>query len=97
MPVELTREDVRVEQRDLADRPATGEDPVQEGTIRVPVRGEEAVVTGEVVIEKERLAERQQGPDTVRTERVEVDAQTDGAGSGERAAREEALMHGSWG
>ena len=80
VPVELQREEVRVDQRDVADRPVQAGDRVfQEGTIRVPVRGEEAVVskeavvTGEVVIEKERTTEREQITDTIRRERVEVD------------------------
>ncbi len=80
VPVELEHEEVRVEERDLADRPVQAGDQVfQEGVIRVPVRGEEAVVekeavvTGEVVIDKDRVAERQQVSDTVRRERVEVD------------------------
>jgi len=82
VPVELQREEVRVDQRDVADRPVQAGDQVfQEGTIRVPVRGEEAVVskqavvTGEVVIEKERTTEREQITDTIRRERVEVDEQ----------------------
>ena len=82
VPVELEREEVRVDQRDVGDRPIQAGDQVfQEGTIRVPVRGEEAVVskqavvTGEVVIAKERTTEREQITDTVRRERVEVDEQ----------------------
>ncbi len=80
VPVELEREEVHVQQRDIADRPVqAGDQLFQEGTIRVPVRGEEAVVskeavvTGEVVIDKERLVERQQVTDTVRREQIEVD------------------------
>lgn len=81
MPIELTREEVRVQKIDVPDRPLRpGEhDAFKEGTIRVPVRGEEAfvekqaVVTGEVVIHKERVTERQNVQDTVRKERVEVD------------------------
>ncbi len=80
VPVELEREEVNVQQRDVADRPAqAGDQLFQEGTITVPVRGEEAVVqkeavvTGEVVIGKDRTVERQQVSDTVRRERVEVD------------------------
>jgi len=79
VPVELMREEVHVQQRDVTDRPAqAGDDLFQEGTIRIPVRGEEAVVTkeavvtGEVVIGKERLVEQQTVTDTVRKERVEV-------------------------
>ncbi len=80
IPVELAHEEVRVEERDIADRPAqAGDQLFQEGVIRVPVRGEEAVVqkeavvTGEVVIDKERLTETQNITDTVRRERVEVE------------------------
>ena len=82
VPVELAREEVRVEQRDVAARPATEADlagAFQEGTIRVPVRGEEAVarkeavVTGEVVIAKTRSTETQRVTDTIRKVRVDVD------------------------
>jgi uncharacterized protein (TIGR02271 family) len=79
VPVELRREEVRVQEVDVADRPLqAGEDAFQGGTIRVPVRGEEAVVqkeaviTGEVVIDKGQTTERQQVSDTVRKEQVEV-------------------------
>ena len=89
IPVELRREEVRVEQRDLADRPArAGDDLFQGGTVRVPVRGEEAlvtkeaVVTGEVVIDKERTTEREQITDTLRRERVEVDERYERARAG---------------
>ncbi len=89
VPVELEREEVRVDRRDVDDRPVQAGDQVfQEGTIRVPVRGEEAVVTkeavvtGEVVIEKERTTEREQITDTVRRERVEVDEHYDRYRSG---------------
>ena len=82
VPVELEREEVHVEQRDVKARPASEADlsgAFQEGTVRVPVRGEEAVarkeavVTGEVVIDKQRTTETQQITDTLRKERVEVD------------------------
>jgi uncharacterized protein (TIGR02271 family) len=88
VPVELTREEVRVEQTDTADRPATEAElagAFQEGTVRVPVRGEEAiahketVVTGEVVIDKTRTTETERVTDTVRRERVEVDEHYDQA------------------
>ncbi len=79
VPVELHREEVHVERHDVDARPAQASDTLfEEGTIRVPVRGEEAVVTkqavvtGEVVIDKERTTERQQVTDTVREEQVEV-------------------------
>ena len=82
VPVELRREEVNVRQRDVEDRPLNpGEAPqaFQEGTIRVPVRGEEAVVnkqavvTGEVEINKQVRADRQNVTDTVRREQVNVD------------------------
>jgi uncharacterized protein (TIGR02271 family) len=82
VPVEVTREEVHVERVDVPDRPvAAGEtaSAFEEGTIRVPVRGEqvavtkEAVVTGEVVVNRDRTADRQTVSDTVRKERVNVD------------------------
>jgi len=72
VPVELQRDEVRVEQRDVAERPAGGDALFQEGTIRVPVRGEEAVVTkeavvtGEVAIGGARATEHQDVSDTAR-------------------------------
>ena len=89
VPVELEREEVRVDRRDVGDRPVQAGDQVfQEGTISVPVRGEvaevskEAMVTGEVVVGKERTTERQDVSDTVRRERVEVDQDYDRHRSG---------------
>jgi len=88
VPVELMREEVHVEQHDVTDRPATEGDlkgAFEEGTIRVPVRGEEAVahketvVTGEVVIDKTRSTETEQITDTVRREQVQVDENYDKA------------------
>lgn len=82
IPVDLHHEEVSVNRVDVQDRlVAAGDldDAFQEGTIRVPVRGEQAVaqkdavVTGEVVIEKEQRTERQTVSDTVRREEVEVD------------------------
>ena len=82
VPVQLQREEVHVEKRDIPDRPLSAADAetlFEGGTIRVPVRGEEAVVTkeaivtGEVVIEKEQVTEREQVTETVRREQVEVD------------------------
>jgi len=82
VPIELRREEVNVQQHDVADRPveaaALGE-AFQERTIRVPVRGEEAVVdkqayvTGEVEINKQQTVDRQEVHDTVRRERVDID------------------------
>jgi len=72
----------------FADRPATEGDlkgAFEEGTIRVPVRGEEAfahketVVTGEVVIDKTRTTETEQITDTIRKEQVQVDENYDKA------------------
>jgi uncharacterized protein (TIGR02271 family) len=82
VPVELRREEVNVQQREVNDRPlAPGEATTafQEGTIRVPVRGEEAVVnkqavvTGEVAINKTVTSQQQTVSDTVRREQVQVD------------------------
>jgi uncharacterized protein (TIGR02271 family) len=82
IPVELRHEEVTVDRVDVKDRPiAAGEmtDAFEEGTIRVPVRGEqavvekEAVVTGEVVVDREVTTERQTVSDTVRKLRVDVD------------------------
>ena len=91
VPVELQREEVHVDKVDVADRPLAGADAgtaFQETTIRVPVRGEEAVVrkeavvTGEVVVDKERTTERETVSDTVRKERVNVDENYQRARSG---------------
>jgi uncharacterized protein (TIGR02271 family) len=80
--VTLRRDEVHVEEIDVADRPLrAGEDAFAEGTIRVQLRGEEAVVaketvvTGEVVIAKETVAEERTITDTVRRQRVDVDEQ----------------------
>lgn len=82
IPVELRHEEVTVDRRDVKDRPVAAGDlanAFEEGTIRVPVRGEEAVVqkeafvTGEVVVDREVKTERQTISDTVRKERVDVD------------------------
>jgi uncharacterized protein (TIGR02271 family) len=82
VPVDLRHEEVSVDRRDVADRPVAAgemENAFEEGTIRVPVRGEEAfatkeaVVTGEVVINREVETERQTISDTVRKERVDID------------------------
>jgi len=82
VPVDVMREEVHVERRDIADRPITAADAerlFEAGAIRVPVHGEqvivgkEAVVTGEVVINKEQLVERQEITDTLRKQEVTVD------------------------
>jgi len=82
IPVELRHEEVTVDRVDVKDRPVAAADlanAFEEGTIRVPVRGEEAIVqkeafvTGEVVIDREVKTEQQTISDTVRKERVNVD------------------------
>ena len=79
VPVRLTHEEVHIEERAVAERPATGALLFKEETIRVALRGEEAVVakeafvTGEFVIEKDVVVEERQITDTVRKQRVEVD------------------------
>lgn len=82
VPVTLRHEEVNVERVDVPDRPiAVGDAPdaFKEGTIRVPVRGEEAVarkeavVTGEVVVDRDVKTESQTFSDTIRKEQVDVD------------------------
>jgi uncharacterized protein (TIGR02271 family) len=82
VPVELEREEVSVDRREVRERrlaPGETEAAFEEDTIRVPVRGEEAVVTkeavvtGEVVLDKERTTEQYELGDTVRRTHVEVD------------------------
>jgi len=80
VPVTLRRDEVHVEEVNVADRPLrAGEDAFDEGTIRVQLRGEEAVVskeavvTGEVVVNKETVSQEQQVSGTVRKQHVEVD------------------------
>jgi uncharacterized protein (TIGR02271 family) len=82
VPIELRHEEVTVERVDVPDRPvAAGEmaNAFEEGTVRVPVRGEEAfatketVVTGEVVVDRDVQTERQTISDSVRKERVDVE------------------------
>ncbi|MDP8923048.1 MAG: YsnF/AvaK domain-containing protein [Chloroflexota bacterium] len=98
IPVELMREHVEVSRVDVAARPATEAqlaDGFREATIRVPVRGEEAIVskearvTGEVVIDRERVTERETVGDTVRREHVTVDEDYDaGRATGRAQARQ---------
>lgn len=78
--VTLRRDEVNVKEVDVADRPLRdGDDAFEEGTIRVQLRGEEAVVskdavvTGEVVIDKDTVAREEQVSGTVRKQRVDVD------------------------
>jgi len=82
VPVDLRREEVTVNRVDVPDR-RVGEgeigDAFEEGTIRVPIRGEEAVarkeafVTGEVVVDRKVATERETVSDTIRKERVDID------------------------
>jgi uncharacterized protein (TIGR02271 family) len=106
VPVTLRRDEVTVQERDITDRPLrAGEDAFTEGTIRVPVRGEEAVVakqavvTGEVVIDKETTTEQRQVTDTVRKQRVDVDEDYQRARSGFEQDFEtrRASAAGNWG
>jgi uncharacterized protein (TIGR02271 family) len=82
VPVELRHEEVTVDRVDVPDRPVRAGElagAFEEGTIRVPVRGEqavvekEAVVTGEVVVDRDVVTERETISDTVRKEHVDVD------------------------
>ncbi|MBD0324628.1 MAG: DUF2382 domain-containing protein, partial [Aldersonia sp.] len=80
VPVTLRREEVNVREVDTPDRPLrAGEDVFSEETIRVAVRGEEAVVaketvvTGEVVVEKDVTQEQRTVSDTVRRTEVDFD------------------------
>jgi len=80
VPVTLRREEAHVAEVDVADRPLrAGEDAFSEGTIRVALHGEEAVVakeavvTGEVVVNKESIAQEQQVTGTVRKQHVDVE------------------------
>ncbi len=89
VPVTLHREEVRVQERDVQDRPLrAGEEAFKEGTIRVALRGEEAVVTkeavvtGEVVVNKETVTREEQVSGTVRKQHVEVDQAYQQARSG---------------
>ena len=98
VPVELRREEVHVEKRDVPDRPLQpGEQAFQEGTIRVPVHAEEAyarkeaVVTGEVVVNKEQTTEREEIADTVRRTEVHVENQ----GETVRPAGQETVASGA--
>lgn len=87
--VTLRRDEVNVREVDVEDRPLRpGDDAFSEGTIRVPVHGEEAVVakeayvTGEVVIDKETVAQEQQVSGTVRRQHIDVDKAYQEARSG---------------
>ena len=93
VPIVLRRDQVDVRQVDIEERPvAIGEaaDAFQERTIRIPVRGEEAlvskeaVVTGEVSVGREVVTEREMVTETVRQTTVDVTARYDEARQGFR-------------
>jgi uncharacterized protein (TIGR02271 family) len=81
--VPVTREEVVIETRDVADRPASG--PIDEHgeTIRVPLREEhatlekETVVTGEVSVGKRTVQETERLTGEVRREEIEVNEEGD--------------------
>jgi uncharacterized protein (TIGR02271 family) len=75
--VPVRRERVRVERRDVKDRPAMHAS-FQEETVVVPMRAEEvevqkrAVVDEEVIIRKDAIEEEQRVTETVRREEVQI-------------------------
>lgn len=77
LTVPVKRERVRVERRDVKDRPAMHAS-FQEETVVVPVRAEEvdiqkrAVVDEEVIIRKDAIEEEQRVAETVRREEVAI-------------------------
>jgi len=77
MDVPVRRERVRVERRDVTDRPATGA-AFQEETVVVPLRAEEvevqkrAVVDEELVIHKDAVEEERRVAETVRREEAAI-------------------------
>ncbi len=85
MTVPVRRERVRVERRDVPDRPAMGA-AFQEETVVVPMRAEEvevhkrAVVDEEVIIRKDSVEEERRVAETVRREEVAIrsDGDVDG-------------------
>lgn len=87
MDVPVRRERVRVERREVTDRPAMSAS-FQEETIVVPLRAEEvevrkrAMVDEEVVIHKDAVEEEQRVAETVRRE--EVNIRSDGDVEGPR-------------
>jgi uncharacterized protein (TIGR02271 family) len=81
--VPVQREQVYIEQRDVATRPADRPISEEGETIRVPVREEEVrvekqpVVTGEVVIGKQQVQDTEQYTDTVRREEARIEREGD--------------------
>jgi uncharacterized protein (TIGR02271 family) len=94
--VPVQREQVYIEQRDVATRPADRPISEEGETIRVPVREEQVrvekqpIVTGEVVIGKQQVQDTEQYTDTVRREepRIEREGDVDIRGSGAGGAEE---------
>ena len=81
VPIELRRDQVDVQVIDIEERPATiaeGMDAFTEEVIRVPVRGEEVIVTkeavvkGEVAVGRTHVSERDTIGETLRQEVVDV-------------------------
>lgn len=94
LDVPVTEERVNVERR-VVDRAVDVDDDVfEEGTIEVPVRGEEvevlkeARVTEEVRIDKERIQGTERVTDTVRHEEVRIDDTTGAARTTQPVAEE---------
>ncbi|WP_224247055.1 YsnF/AvaK domain-containing protein [Hyalangium gracile] len=87
LSVPVKRERVRVERRDVKDRPAMHAS-FQEETVVVPLRAEEvevrkrAVVDEEVIIRKDAIEEEQRVAETVRHEKVDI--RSDGEVEGSR-------------
>jgi len=88
VPIELRRDQVEVRLVDVEERPAMigeGMDAFREETIRVPIRGEEvivskeAVVTGEVAVSRTQIGEHHTITDVLRQEVVNVSASYDEA------------------
>lgn len=93
VPIELRRDEVDVRVVDIEERPLAigeGTDAFATETIRVPVRGEEvlvskeAVVTAEVVVGVEQVAEIDTVSETLREEVVDVSPSEDDRRSGAR-------------
>ncbi len=86
LSVPVRRERVRVERRDVQDRPAA-QASFQEETVVVPLRAEEvevqkrAVVDEEVVIRKDAIEEEQRVAEPVRREKVDIRGEGDVEGA----------------
>jgi len=86
LDVPVTEERVRVS-RVAVDRDASGDDAFQEGTIAVPIRGEEVQlqkqtrVAEEIEVEKEAVQRTEQVGGTVRREQVRVEENVTGGGN----------------